>query len=305
MLLWFGVIRPIQADLACWRGMELMAEKPRAALAALESAVRRQPWKPFYWLQLGGAAQAAARQAGDTNERIERLLQARRACEQAIELTPVDAFGHANLGRVLTELTVVDQATPSEALAAFDRALALDRRNAELYFHAANAALQLGEIGKTKEYASSATNLYPRFAPAWAQLGYAALAESRCQDADAMLDRALRLDWFGHGADYTMALANRATALLQLRGFEPAAVFAGTALERDPEYLLPRCNLALALESLGRREEAKAEWSRVLARQPDHPLAKSALGRLGGAGAKPQAASASSFSRRIGPECRK
>src|SRR5262249_12276779 len=47
VLLWFGVIRPVQADLACWQGMELMAESPGAALTSLEQSVALQPWKPL------------------------------------------------------------------------------------------------------------------------------------------------------------------------------------------------------------------------------------------------------------------
>jgi tetratricopeptide (TPR) repeat protein len=216
----------------------------------------------------------------DGAARRRALERARTAYERSIALVPANAYNHANLGRVLGDLAREPGGAAAPAYAAFDRALAIDPNNAYFYADAANAALSLNDPDQARGYAERGAALYPRFGFTRAQLGYVALAQKRPADAIEPLREAVAAQW--HGADRAQALAasNLAAAYLQLGKPAEAHAAARAALERTPT-IEARFNLAKALEALGRRPEAIAEYRRLLAEQPDYALAREALRALG------------------------
>jgi tetratricopeptide (TPR) repeat protein len=275
------VLRPLAAAWAAHEGVRLTPAAPASAVERLERATRLDPLNELYWVRLGSAAHAQARVAADAGARRRALERARAAYERAIRLVPANSYNHANLGRALGDLAREGGAPPAAAYAAFDRALGMDPNNAYFYADAANAALSLDDPERARDYAARATALYPRFGFTRAQLGYAALAQQRPAEAIAPLREALEAQW--HGADRAQALAasNLAAAYLQLGRAAEAHDAARAALQRAPATVEARFNLAKALERLGRRDEAIAEYRRLLAEQPGYTLARDALRALG------------------------
>jgi O-antigen ligase len=279
------VLRPLAAAWAAQEGVRLTPVMPTTAVERLERATRLDPVNELYWVKLGAAAHAQARATADGTARRSALERARTAYERAIALVPANAYNHANLARVLGDLARDPGASAAPAYAAFDRALVMDPNNAYFYADAANAALSLNDPDRARGYAERGAALYPRFGFTRAQLGYVALAQKRPAEAIEPLRAAVSAQW--HGADRAQALAasNLAAAYLQLGKPAEAHDAARAALERTPT-VEARFNLAKALEALGRRAEAIAEYRRLLAEQPDSALAREALRALG-AGDRP------------------
>ena len=270
------VARPLLASRAAHAGGQLTLEQPADAIERLEAAVALEPYTELYWVRLGAAAHAAARATRDPGERRRRLDQARAAYERALALVRVNSYNYANLGRALADLARDNAAAPGEVFARFDRALELDPNNAYFYPDAANASLLVGDIERAREYASRGTALYPRFALPRAQLGHIELVRRRVAEAAELLQEAVDSDW--HGAPGRAgAAANLAAAWLQLDRLASAEQAARLAVSLAPGAPEARFNLGKALERLGRRDEAIAEYRRL----PDFEPARNALSKLG------------------------
>jgi O-antigen ligase/tetratricopeptide (TPR) repeat protein len=280
-LLLVVVLRPLAAAWAAHEGVQLTPVAPAAAVERLQRATRLDPLNELYWVKLGSAAQAQSHAAREPAARRRALEHARAAFERSIRLVPANSYNHANLGRVLAELAALGAAMPVDAYAALDRALAMDPSNAYFYADAANAALSLDDPERARSYAARGSELYPQFGFTRAQLGYVALARKRPAEAIEPLRAALAARWYGADQAQALAASNLAAAYLQVARPAEAHAAAMTALERAPASPEARFNLAKALEQLGRRAEAIAEYRRLLAERPDHSLARDALRALG------------------------
>jgi len=270
------VARPLAASRAAHAGGQLALEQPVAAIERLEQAVALEPYTELYWVRLGTAAHTAARAARDPGERRRLLDQARTAYERALALGRANSYNYANLGRALADLARDGAAAPGEVFARFDRALELDPNNAYFYPDAANVSLLVGDIERAREYARRGSALYPRFALPRAQLGHIALVQKRLPEAAELLQEAVDSDW--HGAPGRAgAAANLAAAWLQLDRLASAEQAARLAVALAPGAPEARFNLGKALERLGRRDEAIAEYRRL----PDFEPARTSLSRLG------------------------
>jgi len=280
-LLLVVVVRSLAAAWAAQQGVLLTPTRPATAVARLERAVELDPVNELYWVKLGAAAHAQARLAPGAESHIRALRQARAAYERALRLVPANSYNYANVGRVLADLAHEGQATPAEAFARFDQALTMDPNNAYFYVDAANAAAALGDLQRAGGYADRGSALYPRFGVLRAQTAYVALLERRPADAIEPLRQALAADWHGADEAYALAASNLAAAYLQLGRPGDAHAAARLALERMPALADARFNLARALEGMGQRAEAIAEYRRLLAERPDYALAREALRALG------------------------
>ena len=278
VLLVVVVLRPLAAAWAAQQGVLLTPTQPAPAVERLQRAIALDPVTELYWVKLGTAAHAQARLTPEAGARARALDQARMAYARALRLVPANSYNHANLGRVLADLA---EGGGAAAFAQFDRALAMDPNNAYFYADAVNAALTVGDLERARDYVTRGAALYPRFGVLRAQVGYVALAARRPAEAVEPLRQALVADW--HGADDARALAasNLAAAYLQIGRPADAHAAARLALDRLPALADARFNLARALEGLGRRDEAIAEYRRLLAEQPDSALAREALRALG------------------------
>jgi O-antigen ligase len=203
------VVRPWQANVKCGEAEAAMEGDSREAVAFAQQALALDGTQDVYWVRLGSAWQVEAWRASNPRDRQYASLRAREAFEQAVQMVPVNAYHHANLGRALAELALLGSARPEEAYAEFDAALALDGANAYIYADAGKAALRLGDVQRARSRAEKGLQYYPDFGPLRALLGYLAIAEESWQDAARFLSDALEADWHGDGEGRSRVLMAR------------------------------------------------------------------------------------------------
>jgi Flp pilus assembly protein TadD len=264
LFLFAAVVRPFAANLCCAAGDREADSDPRAALGPLERAVALDPGQDLYWAKLGGVAETAAGATPDPAACRALLTRARQAFERAVALVPVSPQNHADLGRALASLAPQHAAVPAEAFAQFDTALAADPANAYFYMDAGGAALDLGVVGRARDYATRAAALYPNLGPARALLGNVAVAEGDRHEAARLFGQALRADWYGDAAGYFLTVSRLAGLLAREDRFFEAVEMARRAAAAAPEDGEVRLRLAQVLQAAGRQEEAAAEYRRLL-----------------------------------------
>ncbi len=276
-----GVVCPLQANVLCRTGVRLFVERPRDGVSALAEAALLDPTKELYWVKLGGAAQSLAQHTGHPGERRELWVMAQVALMRASILSPLNPYHHDNLGLVLGRMAREQLATITSAYAEFDRAIELDRHNVNFYADAAHVALGVEDVERARKYATRGAEVFPRFAPTHAILGYVALKEHRGVDAVNLLCRAVHGEWFDQPQGRIMALANLAGAYLDLGMYEESLNAGRQAVAQAPQLTDCRCNLARCLEALGRFNEAAVEYRQILEQVPGHGLAAAGLRRTG------------------------
>jgi hypothetical protein len=231
------VIRPLRADMLAQAATVVTVSDPALAVARADAAVGLDASRPQLWLRRSAAYQALARAERDGGRRRAAFGAARQSVEQALAMSPLEAYGRAHLGDVLADMEREDPplASRAEVKAEFARAHALDPVNADLLQAAAAAALAAGDLPDASAWASQAASLYPRFAPPRAVLGAVALAEGRGLVAEgkleearnktvlaiALLQEALAAEWRGDDVARENAASNlekaRADAAAQTR----------------------------------------------------------------------------------------
>jgi tetratricopeptide (TPR) repeat protein len=185
-------------------------------------------------------------------------------------------------------------ARPEEAFQAFDRALALDPNNAYFLTDAANAAIVLGDLRQAKRYAERGVALYgeqmydpgfgpvlyPGYGPLRAQLGTIAVLEKRKEDAALHFRKALEGEWKGDEASFALAALYLTE---QLERPHETLEACRIAKARDPAFAAPFAAAGAALEALGQKDEAIAEYRAAIEKSPFNEEARKALARLGAA----------------------
>jgi O-antigen ligase len=275
--LYILVIRPMQGSVACASGDHVVAIAPREALACYERAVALTPEDDHAWTQLGAAASQASRQAADLDERRRLLGQAGAAFERAAALVPAAPCCHANLGRLLGEMTAAGLARGDDALAQWDVALAAEPRNAVFLAEAARTALAVGRYDRARSWIARGLEIYPQYGLLYAQQGACDFAEGRLDRAADALEHALHADWHYDGEGVAHALATFAAVELARNEYDHANQLAGAACGFDPGWATPCLLKARALRGLGRGDEAGNQYRRVLTLDPDNAEARAAV----------------------------
>ena len=190
------VLGPLQVDLECRRGDQIMFTDVAAAMHVYEEAAARAANDPFYWAKLGSAAREALGRESDRAFRMHLAEMGRSAYACAAELMPANASYHVGLGRMNMELARLGRAAPRQALAEYDAALGLDGNNGVYYADAANAALVMEQLDAAHTYAREGLERYPWYGPLRAQSGYVAMLEHHPDEAVRQLTLALEGEWF-------------------------------------------------------------------------------------------------------------
>jgi TolB-like protein len=175
-----------------------------------------------------------------TDNRAAHLAVAEATSVKALSLVPGHAFAHLILGFVLNATNRVDQ-----AIAEFERALALDRNLAEAHAAIGHAKFVMGRGAETEAHMNEAFRLSPRdiFAHRWYMM--AGQAKLQCS-------------------------ANAEAVGLFLRSIEANRNF-------PPTHFL----LAAALALLGSMDQARAEAKAGLALDPSFTIRRFRLGASG------------------------
>jgi tetratricopeptide (TPR) repeat protein len=149
------------------------------------------------------------------------------------------------------------------ALERFEQFLKLDPRAGNALLEAANLAMRLGKPDKARRWATSLTQLAPNVPDGWFLLGSALALEDLMDASNQALAQALRLD--PAQAKTRLALF---TNFVQLDRNADAAEVMKEGVRREPENAEFRGLLGSALTSLGREEEAEAEYKKAAELDP-------------------------------------
>jgi tetratricopeptide (TPR) repeat protein len=184
--------------------------------------------------------------------RAGKLATVEHLCRQVLAAEP--AFFNALHLLAITQSTLGNKA---EALANYDRAIALRPDHAEAL---CNRAVALTELARHEEALASydrVVAMQPDHAAAFTARGNVLHQLKRLGEALASYDRAIAVQ-----PDYVEAHANRGIVLHQLKRYEDAVASYGRAVTIRPDHASAWHNRACALQKLGRFGEALADHER-------------------------------------------
>ena len=236
-------LNPASADALNLKGaIATERGQPAAALALLDRAVAALPAYPDGHFNRAVALTALGRDqdalaayakaialrpgygdaflnSGLVLHKLGRIDQAVEMFRATVAASPQDPRGHYNLGVCLTEL--LPKAKPNaraalttEARAAFEKALTLDPRSAEVHYAFATLYSENGDHARAAELVRTALAFKPGWSDGWNNLGnhYEGLGERAA--AVAAFDRALELDPRNMGAVVNRGLTQLAQGRL-------------------------------------------------------------------------------------------
>lgn len=206
----------------------------------------------------------------------EAAARARRALEHAIRLDPRFAAAHALLAENCRQEWTFGWREDDGIL---DQALELARRAVALDDKLSTAQMLLGWVHLwRKEHdqaiaaAQRAVEVDPGNAEAWVRLGHILDFAGRPEDGLPLIEKGMRLDphhpflypfWQGH-AHHSLQRYDEAIAAYQ------------RAVNRNPDFVAVRQQLAAAYAQLGRLEEARSEATQVRRLNPSFSIRRHA-----------------------------
>jgi tetratricopeptide (TPR) repeat protein len=202
---------------------------------------------------------------------LDRDLEAARATNDHEELVRVLVELAATAGSAWRCLAVAGEiynlGRHTEALAAYDRAIALDPKYALAWNNKGNALYYLGRYAEALACYDRVIALDPKYALAWNGKGAALDDLGRYGEALAACDRAIALD-----PKNALAWINKGNALYDLGRQTEALACYDRVIELDPKYALAWINKGYALNDLGRHAEALAVCNQAIELAPKIPI---------------------------------
>jgi predicted O-linked N-acetylglucosamine transferase (SPINDLY family) len=180
--------------------------------------------------------------------------------DKAIALKPDLAEAYYNRGNALRDLKC-----PADALASYDKAIALKPDFSEAY---GNRGLALQDLKRPEDALASfdkAIALKPDYAEAHNNRGNVLLVLKRPQEALASYDQAIALAPY-----FSKAHNNRGNALLDLKRPQEALASYDQAIALAPDFSMAHNNRGNVLRNLMRHEEALASCDKAIALKPDY-----------------------------------
>ncbi len=199
---------------------------------------------------------------------LGRYEEAVAGYDRAIALEPRRAASHVNRGLALQHLGRYE-----DALASYDAAVALDPSSADAQTDRGTALENLGRIEEALASYGAAVALDPKSSIARFNQGNALKALGHLDAAVACYDRAIALS-----PEHAPTHVNRGSALLSLGRFGEALSSYDRAAALRPDYADAYYNQGLALMSLKRDDEAVARFDRAIDLQADHADAHTSRG---------------------------
>ena len=196
---------------------------------------------------------------GSALKEQQRLAEALAAFDRAIALKPDYAEAHNSRGIVLANLDRLD-----DAVAGFDRAIALKPDYAEAYNNRGIVLQDLKRVDDALANFDKAIALQPGNARAHNNRGVALHDLKRPDDALASHDKAIALK-----PDYAEAYYNRGIVLQDLKRLDDALADFEKAIGLKPNYAPAHNNRGVVLASLNRLDDAIAGFDGAIALKPD------------------------------------
>ena len=178
---------------------------------------------------------------------------------RAVQRCGTEAIFHNNLGNVLRDL-----GRPTEAIAAYRRALELNPEFTKAHYNLAIALKEQGMVDEAIDTCHDAVQLKPEDAEAHNQLGNTLRAAGRLDDAAAAYRRALQCD-----PAFVEAHNNLGNVLRDLGKLGEAIASYRRALELKPDLVEAYCNLGIVYRDLGDLDQTIECFLQALKLQPD------------------------------------
>jgi tetratricopeptide (TPR) repeat protein/S1-C subfamily serine protease len=186
-----------------------------------------------------------------------------------------ESYAYLNRGKAKSDL-----GNKQEAIADYDRAIAINPKYAEAYSNRGNDKSDLGnKQGAIADY-DRAIAINPKLALAYNNRGNARSALGNKQEAIADYDRAIAIN-----PKYAEAYYNRGNDKLDLGNKQAAIADYDQAIAINPKFAQAYDNRGSAKYALGKKQEAIADYDRAIAINPkfaqaydNRGLAKSQLG---------------------------
>ena len=172
-------------------------------------------------------------------------------------------------------ITALSEGRVDEAIAKYERALALESDSPTALRGLAVALRTAERFDESVEVLERMLSLYPDHALATMELGTVLMEAGDFDRALTYFDRAIALD-----ADFTVARLNRAVTLERAGRSAEAAAELREALARDATNQRARLNLAAILVGLGETEEATSQLREAIRQQPGQVEARQRLGDI-------------------------
>jgi tetratricopeptide (TPR) repeat protein len=191
---------------------------------------------------------------GDVYLRDGRVPEAVAAYERAIAIDASNVESHIDLG-----IALLREGRADEAIARFQAALAIDPGNAEAHNNLGNIFASKGRLDEAAAEYASALKSNPSDGRAHYNLGSVLMRMGRMREAAAEFRGCLSLD----PGDFD-ARENLGIALMRLGQADEAVPEFRAALAIDPGNPGPHVNLGAILLGKGRMDEAIAEFQKAL-----------------------------------------
>jgi len=211
---------------------------------------------------IGTAYQRAGlifRALGEEERAVESLEAAIAAYDRALAMDPRNTLAHHNRGVALSDLGRFE-----EALAAYDRTLEIDPRDADA--HNSRGTLLCDHLGRPGEALAEfdrTIEINPGYRSAHSNRGNALNYLGRTEEALAASDRAVELDPQDAGVHNS-----RAGILYVLKRFEEALAACDRAIALDPRHFLAHANRGAVLAHMKRFDDALEAYDRALQIDP-------------------------------------
>jgi tetratricopeptide (TPR) repeat protein len=212
-----------------------------AAMVLLQTIIAARPGDALPHFQLGYA-----------HSRLQQYAEAAAEYRRALALDPSLGPAHLNLGLVLLDS---DAASAADS---FHRAATLLPDQARPRYLAGQALERAGKATEAISDYEAAVLLAPQEAPIRSALAWALLRAGRAAEAEAQFRRTILLP-----GDTTDAGRGLARALLRQNKYAEAAQAFAAYIAGHPGDVATRFEHAVALQGIGRFEEALAELDRV------------------------------------------
>jgi Flp pilus assembly protein TadD len=163
-----------------------------------------------------------------------------------------------------------------EAVASYDKAVALRPDYAEAYYNRGNALIELKHLSEAVESFDKAIALKSDYVEAYVNRGNVLMELKQIEEALASYEKAITVK-----PDHAEAYTNRGNALLDLKRTEEAVTSYNTAIALKPDHAEAYSNRGNALIELD-TQEAIAGYDKAVALRPDYAQAyhNRALARL-------------------------
>ncbi len=211
----------------------------------------------------GGASAAEWLERGLAHLGREEPGEALAALDRALAIDPDDPEAIGNRG--LARFQMRDYAG---AIVDFDRALEIYPRDATVHSNRAQAKLGLGDLAGALADSDRATSLAPHDPAAWNGAAIIRVQAGRIDEAISAATQAIRLD-----QRFARAWAGRASAHLARGDIAAALADLEEAVRLEPDDAALRSSLGNVYGRQGRYKEALAQLDRAIELEPGYPIA--------------------------------